>query len=54
MSLMADDKPYCVFVFPNGMVAVTDKSGQQVPEWQGHKSEIDMEALRKLAREWNE
>jgi hypothetical protein len=28
-----------VFVFPNGMVAVTDQHGEQWPEFQGHRDE---------------
>jgi len=28
-------KVKCVFLFPNGNVAVTDENGQQIPELQG-------------------
>jgi len=29
-----------VYCFPNGMVAVTDQNGQQIPEYQGRYDEV--------------
>ncbi len=29
-----------VYCFPNGMVAVTDQHGQQIPEYQGRYEEV--------------
>lgn len=36
---MSDAKVGAVFVFPNGMVAVTDENGEQIPELQGRMTE---------------
>jgi len=34
-----------VFIFPNGMIAVTDQNGEQIPELQGESSP---ELLKKI------
>ncbi len=35
-----------VFLFPNGMVAVCDERGQQMPEYQGEWNEKGADILR--------
>lgn len=41
-----------VFVFPNGMVAVTDNRGQQVPDLQGRWEEKKAEIVEAVAEKY--
>ena len=56
---MPDTKttPKSVFVFPNGMIAVTGYDGQQIPELQGQDTPELRDAIKAVSderTEWNE
>ena len=40
-----------VFVFPNGMIAVCDQNGEQMPFFQGRKEEAMPKIKRRLDRQ---
>ena len=44
-----------VFVFPNGMCAVTDQKGEQMPDYQGRWSEVEQKVRAAAGPnvEWN-
>jgi hypothetical protein len=44
-----------VFVYPNGMCAVTDQFGQQMPEFQGRWAEVEKKVREAAGSdvEWN-
>jgi hypothetical protein len=44
-------EPYSIFFFPNGMTAVLDKEGKQIPKYQGRHSEA-IAALKADGFDW--
>lgn len=50
------EKARAVFIFPNGMIAVTNKNGEQIPELQGEKTAKLLEKIKKRSdklTEWS-